>query len=181
MGLWQSGETFSQTVTSNQQRDWFYRHNNFLSTGNYRLWVQSKIVEQLSPPSPQIEMKVERTAFQFGVSRISYEIFYQVIIIILFFSFLGLIGYIIFYGYHGRKKHLQFLKEMREVEEAVRRGFALLRRDIQAELDYERKTRPEKSFTPEEKLREEQTLKDLEEIEKYIGKEVLDVWETERS
>jgi len=176
----QSGETFSETVTSDKQGDWFYRHNTFLAAGNYRLWVQSKIADQVSPPSPQIEIKVEKTAFQFGVSRISYEIFYQGLIIVLLFPLLGLIGYIIFYGYHGRKKHLQFLKEMREVEESIRRGFAVLRRDIQAELDYERKTRPEKSFTPEEKLREAQTLKDLEEIERSIGKEVLDVWETER-
>ena len=65
---------------------------------------------------------------------------------------------------------------MREVQEALRRGFAILRRDIEAELAYERKTRPKKSFTPEEKTKEEQTMKDLEAVEQCIGKEVLDVW-----
>lgn len=177
----QSGETLSETVTSDKRGDWFYRHNTFLPSGNYRLWVQSKIADQISPPSPQIEMKVERAAFQFGSSRISYETFYKGIIILLFFLFLGLIAYILFHGYRGRKKHIQFLKEMREVEEAIRRGFDIVRHDIEAELAYERKTRPKKSFTPEEKAKEEQILKDLEEVERHIGKEVLDVWEIERT
>ncbi len=177
----QSGETISQIVFSDKRGDWFYRHNTFLASGNYRLWVQSKIADQMSPPSPQIEMKVEGTAIQFGVSRISYETLYKGIIIVLFLSFLGLIGYILSLGYYGRRKHIQFLKEMREAEEAIRRGFAVLRRDIEAELAYERKTRPKKSFTPEEKAKEEQTLKDLEIIERNIGKEVLDIWETEHT
>jgi len=177
----QSGETMSQIVLSDKRGDWFYRHNTFLASGNYRLWAQSKILDQMSPPSPQIEMKVEQTAIQFGVSRISYETLYKGISVVLFLLFLGLIGYILFLGYHGRKKHIQFLKEMREVEEALRRGFAILRRDIEAELAYERKTRPKKSFTPEEKAKEEQTLKDLEAVEQCIGKEVLDVWETEHA
>lgn len=177
----QSGETISQIVTSDERGDWFYRHHTFLASGNYRLWVQSKIANQISPPSPQTEMKVGRTAIQFGASRISYETLYGGISIVLFLMFLALIGYILSLGYRGRKKHLQFLKEMREVEESIRRGFAILRRDIEAELAYERKIRPKKSFTPEEKAKEEQILKDLEAIEQHIGKEVLDVWEIEHT
>lgn len=176
----QSGETISQTVTSDERGDWFYRHHTFLSSGNYRLWVQGKIVDQMSPPSPQIEMKVEQAAIQFGASRISYETLYAGISLILFLIFLALIGYIILLGLRGRKKHLQFLKEMREVEESIRRGFSILRHDIEAELAYERKVRPKESFTPEEEAKEKQTMKDLEAIEQRIGKEVLDVWETER-
>jgi len=177
----QSGETMSQIVSSDKRGDWFYRHNTFLASGNYRLWAQSKILDQMSPPSPQIDMKVEQTAIQFGVSRISYETLYKGVSVVLFLLFLGLIGYILFLGNRGRKKHIQFSKEMGEVQEALRRGFAILRRDIEAELAYERKTRPKKSFTPEEKAKEEQTMKDLEAVEQCIGKEVLDVWETEHS
>jgi len=176
----QTGATRSETVTSDNRGDWFYRHSTFLSSGKYLLWAQSKIAEQVSPPSPQIEMNVQPTAIQFGASRISYEILYEGIIILLILILAVLIGYIIFHGYHGRKKRLQFIKEIREAEEAIRRGFAVLRRDIEAELAYERRTRPKRSFTPEEKAREAQTLKDLEEIERRIGKEVWDVWETER-
>jgi hypothetical protein len=175
----ESGETTSQIVTSDDKGDWFYRHDTFLASGNYRLWVQGKIVDQLSPPSPQIDMKVERAAIQFGASRVSYETLYAGISLVLFLIFLILIGYIIWLGLRGRKRHLQFLKEMREVEESVRRGFAVLRRDIESELAYERKVRPKKSFTPEEKAKEEQIIKDLEAIEQRIGKEVLDVWEIE--
>lgn len=176
----QTGETRSESVTSDNRGDWFYRGNTFLPSGKYLLWVQGKITDQESPPSPQIEMRVQPTAIQFGASRISYEILYEGIIILLFLVLALLIGYIIFHAYHGKKKYTQFVKEMREAEEAIRRGFAVLRRDIEAELAYERRTRPKRSFTVEEKAREAQTLKDLEEIEQRIGKEVWDVWETER-
>jgi len=176
----QTGETRSESVTSDNRGDWFFRYNTFLPSGKYLLWVQGKITDRESPPGPQVEMRVQPTAIQFGASRISYEILYEGIIILLFLVLALLIGYILFHGYHGRKKYTQFVKEMREAEEAIRRGFAVLRRDIEAELAYERKTRPKRSFTPEEKAREEQTLKDLEEIERHIGKEVLDIWETER-
>jgi len=176
----QTGETRSESVTSDNRGDWFYRYNTFLPSGKYLLWVQSKITDQESPPSPQVEMRVQPTAIQFGASRVSYEILYEGIIIVLFLVLALLIGYILFHGYHGRKKHIQFKKEMTEAEEAIRRGFAVLRRDIEAELAYERRTRPKKSFTPEEKAKEEQIQKDLEAVEQHIGKEVLDIWETER-
>jgi len=177
----QTGETISETLASDKQGDWFYRHDTFLATGKYILWGQSKVGDQISPPSPQVIMMVQPTAIQFGASRISFETLYLGIIIILFLILTGLTGYTLFHGYHGRKKHIQFKKEMREAEEAIRRGFALLRRDIEAELAYERKVRPKKSFTPEEKAKEEQIMKDLEVVERYIGKEVLDIWETEHS
>jgi len=176
----QTGATRSETVTSDNRGDWFYRHNTFLSSGKYLLWAQSKIAEQVSPPSPQIEMNVQPTAIQFGASRISYEILYEGIIVFLFLILALLIGYIIFHGYHGRKKHFQFIKEMREAEEAIRRGFAVLRRDIEAELAIVSKAKLKKKLSAEEKIREEQLLRDLAAIEQQIGKEVWDVWEVER-
>lgn len=177
----QTGETLSENVTSDKRRDWFYRHHTFLSSGNYLLWVQSKIGDQVSPPSPQIQMAVQPTAIQFGSSRLSYETIYGGISIVLFLALLGLTGYILFHGYHGRKKHIQFIKEMREAQEAIRRGFAVLRRDIEAELVLVRKAKLTKSLSAEEKIQEEQLRKDLAQVEQYISKEVLDIWETEHT
>ena len=175
----QNGETVSHTVISDKNADWFYRHDNFLLSGNYLLWVQSKIGDQLSPPSPQIRITVRQTAIQFGASRVSYETLYLIIVIILFLVVAGLAGYIIFHAYHGRKKHLHFVKELGEAKESVKRGFAVLKRDIQAEFDLIKKAKLEKPLSAEEKLKEEQLLKDLQEVERYIGKEIWDIQEAE--
>lgn len=143
------------------------------------LWAQMKLDEKLSPPSPQIQMTVRQTAIQFSATRLSYEILYLIFFTITLILAFGLVLYNIFHGIEGKKKYRQFMKEVREVEESVRRGFAVLRRDIRAELAIVRKARLSKSLSAEEKTKEEQFLKDLEGVEKYIGKEVWDVEHTE--
>lgn len=65
------------------------------------------------------------------------------------------------------------------MEESVRRGFAILRRDIQAEFDLVKKAKLKGDISEEEKFKEEQLLKDLQEVEKYIGKEIWDIEKSE--
>ncbi|MDZ4229681.1 MAG: hypothetical protein U1C53_00935, partial [Candidatus Veblenbacteria bacterium] len=69
---------------------------------------------------------------------------------------------------------------IREAEESVRRGFAVLKRDIQAELNVVRKAKLSKQLSAEEHAREAELMKDLDWVEKYIGKEVWDVEQAER-
>ena len=171
----QSGETLSESAQSDKKGEWFYRHPTFLSSGNYLLWTQTKVGEELSPPSPQIQMAVRPTAIQFGASRLSYETLYLIIVIILLIVIAGLASFIIFYTYHGRKKSKHFWKEIKEAEDAIHRGFAVIRRDIEAELALIKKVKLNKNLSAEEKVKEEQLLKDLEQIERYIGKEIWDV------
>ena len=64
------------------------------------------------------------------------------------------------------------MKEVGEVEEAVRHGFAVLKRDIEAEITAVRRAG---RLTTEEKRREKELLDDLERIRKEIGKEILDI------
>ena len=68
-----------------------------------------------------------------------------------------------------------FAKEMREAEESIRRGFAVLRRDIEAELGVVKKAKMDKDLSAEEKQKEAQLMKDLDWVQRYIGKEVWDV------
>jgi len=174
-----TGETLSQVVQSDNRGDWFYRHNSFLSSGDYLLWVQSKLGEQISPPSPQIQLSVQPTAIQFGASRISYEILYLSVSVLLFVLLVGVGGYTLRHARTARRKHREFMVEVREAEESIRRGFAVLRRDIQAELAIIDKARLSKDLSEEEKKSEAQLLKDLEWAQQYIGKEVWDIKETE--
>jgi hypothetical protein len=175
----QTGETSSFRVTSDKRGDWFYRHSTFLTSGNYVLWTQSKIADRLSPPSPQLNMSVRATAIQFGASRISYETFYLGIIIILFILLVVLASYIIFHAYHLRRKQSVFMKEIKEAEEAIKRGFAVLRRDIQAELAVVKEAKMNKELAAEARQKERQLLEDLEEVERHIGKEVFDIEKAE--
>lgn len=174
----QTGETISETVNSDKKGNWFYRYPTFLSTGNYILWAQTKLGEQISPPSPQIQMNVRPTAIQFGGSRLSYESLYFFIAISLLLMLIALILFIGYHLYHGRKKHKIFEKEVREAEESVRRGFAVLKRDIEAELVAVRKAGPN-GLSKEVKQKEQQLLRDLESIGEHISKEVWDIERTE--
>ncbi|MDP3975280.1 MAG: cohesin domain-containing protein [Candidatus Jorgensenbacteria bacterium] len=170
-----TGETESHVVVADRRGDWFYRHGAFLGSGNYLLWAQSRFGDATSPPGPQIQLAVRPTAIQFGASRLSYESLYLIILLILLFATAGLTGYIVYHGLHAREKRKLLTKEIREAEESVRRGFAVLRRDIEAELAVIKRAKMKSELKSEEQARETQLLKDLEWAEKYVGKEVWDI------
>lgn len=171
----QTGETFDLKAPVDKAGNWFYSHSQFLPTGEYLLWTQSKVGDNLSVPSPQFKMDVAQTAVQFGASRISYETLYLIFAIILLIIVLGLLAFIGFHAYHGRKKNLRFHKEIKEVNEALKMGFAVLRRDIERELGLINQAKPGRKLAAEEKRKEQELIADLEWVEKEIGKELLDV------
>ncbi len=170
-----TGETNSQSVESGLSGDWFYRHTGFLSTGEYLLWTQSKMGEKLSPPSPEMRMMVKQTALQFGSNRLSYEAIYLFLIILLVVGIIGLSIFITFHLYHGRIKHKKLKKEIREAEESIRRGFAVLRRDIEAELALVRQANLGGALLVQERHIETQLLNDLDIVQKRIGQEIWDI------
>ncbi len=170
-----TGETFSQYTESDNKGDWFYRHTAFLSPGNYLLWAQGKTGEELSPPGPQVQMTVNRTAVSFGGGRLSYEAIYLFIIILLSLCILGLGVFIVYHYYHGRKKHKELKKDIERAEESIRRGFAVLKRDIEAELGVFRKVNLSAELSNEEKNKEAQLLSDLNIIQKRIGQEIWEI------
>lgn len=177
----QTGETFNENIISDSKGNWFYRHPTFLTSGEYLLWTQSKLGEESSPPSPQIQMTVQKTAIQFGTSRFSYETMYLIIAILFLLVIAGLMIFILYHTYHGRKKHKLFWKEVREAEESIRRGFAVLKRDIEAELAVIHKVSLSDSISQEAIQKETHLLKDLDAIQKHISKEVWDIEQTEYS
>ena len=174
-----SAATISETTKADKSGRWFYRHNTFLTPGSYLLWTQTKVGDQLSPPSAQIAMSVETTALHFGATRISFTTLYLTLTILFAIVILLLLAFIIIRFRHARRKHKAFLQEIEEAEASVRRGFAVLNRDIQSQLALIHQTKTSKILTDEEKAREEQLLKDLQDIEQYVSKEIWDVKELE--
>jgi len=171
----QTGETFSESIEADENGDWFYRHGAFLSPGEYLLWVQGKFGDQFSPPSSQEKMTVKQTAIEFGGNRLSYEALYLFFVILLLLGVGGLVIFIVFHFYHGRKKYRKLKKEVREAEESVKRGFAVLRHDIEAELEVVRKINMSAELSAEEKQKEATLLNDLNFVQKRIGKEIWEI------
>lgn len=173
-----SGEAVSHAVKTDASGAWFYSLPDFLNSGKYSVWTQLKIKEEFSPPSSKRDLVVAPTAIQFGGNRVSYEEFYFTILAIVTVILLSILIFIAYHFYHQRLKHRRLIKEVREAEESVRRGFSVLRRDIEAELEIVRKMKLDKELRVEERMREEKLMKDLEEVSTYIGKEV---WEVEQN
>jgi hypothetical protein len=174
----QSGETYTATVTSDDKGDWFYRNSTFLPSGKYILWAQSKVGNQLSAPSPQQNMSVVTTGIEFGSSRLSIDALYLIFVILLFLLVLGLVIYIGYHAHHGRKKHKLLLGEIQAAEESLRRGFAVIKRDLAQELVVIQKAKLRGELSLELQDKEKQLQLDMEEIEARIGKEI---WELEKS
>lgn len=170
-----TGETANYEVSSDEYGDWFYTHDTFLSSGDYLLWAQSKVGEATSAPGPQVELSVRPTAIQFGSSRLAYDVLYQIALVLLVIV-TAILGRMILQGRKRvRRGHERLMKEVREAEDAVHRGFAVLRRDIQQELAIIGKAKLERSLRAEEQEREAQLLTDIADIERKIGKEIEDI------
>lgn len=173
----ENGDIQNYRVVSDAEGSWFYRANEFLDPGRYVLWTQGARGEELSPPSPQVSLTVASHAIQVGSSRVSYEMIYAIAVVVLLIVVLVLAWAIVHHYRHGKRKHERFLGEKAKIEESIRRGFALLRRDIEEEIRMLRHTSQGQALSPEEKDREEQLLKDLDTVKRHIGDEI---WELEK-
>ncbi len=173
----EDGQTVSHRLAADEQGAWFYRETNFLQTGSYLVWAQAGRGEELSPPSPQVTISVAAHAVQLGSSRFSYEAIYFIMMLLLATIVLILLILIWYHYHHGSRKHAKFAEEKAKIEESIRRGFALLRRDIEEEAELMRHMKLTKEFTAQEQRREEQLMKDLEAVKRHIGEEV---WELEK-
>lgn len=167
-----TGETISENITPDKNGEWFYRHNTFLSPGDYVLWTQGKYGEVFSPPSAQNQLSVNRTALAFGANRLNYETIYLFFVMVLLFGVIGLCIFILYHTYHGRRKHKEFKEEIKKVEESIRIGFAVLQRDIGAELAILHKLKSTEGLSNEEKDKELELLKDLDDVSRRIGREL---------
>jgi len=170
-----TGEVRNFTSVTDKKGDWFYASSDFLPVGSYVLWAQASVGTLESPPTPREEIEVEKTAINLGSSRISYEVLYG------FLSLLFLVATLIlliraYYYYHKTKlKHSLLMKEISEAEESIRRGFAMIKRDIENELSSIAKIKVSSQIRTEEQEREKQLLSDLRTVEENIGKEVWDI------
>ena len=117
-------------------------------------------------------------AFQIGFLKLSYEIIYFVLALLLFLIVITLAILNIYHYYQAKGKYTRLIKEIKEAEEAIKQGFATLQNDITQELAVIHQVKLTKSLSREEEAKEEQLLKDLREITQHIKKEVADIGKT---
>lgn len=170
------GNAYDFTTSSDKRGDWTYRHESFLEGGKYILWAHVRAGGQLSGPSPQVEMDVKPIALNWGNSRITYQSLYIGMILALFGIVLALLIYIIVHAILVRRRRLQFAHSLRQAEDAIKRGFIALHRDIEAELILIKQAHLPDGLAGEQKVREQQLQEDLKNIESLVGKEM---WEVE--
>jgi predicted Holliday junction resolvase-like endonuclease len=163
-----TGELWSYRTPTASDGEWFYRHDALLPAGGYLLWTQAVQGAEMSPPGPQLGLAVDSQALQFGASRLSYQSIYLVIIFILTFALILLLIDIAVHSRRIKHKRAKLREEIRQAEEAIRRGFAVLQRDITHELR-----------GAHEHAHRERLLADLAQVEKYVGKEVWDLEKAE--
>jgi hypothetical protein len=176
----ETGTTLSETAVTDKTGAWFYSLPQFLDAGHYIVWTQLKVAEQTSPPSARMDLVVAETAIQIGSYRLSYQDFYFILLLVFAVAFLALLSFFLYHTYHFRTKTRRLNEMIKEAEESVRRGFSVLRHDIELELNLIRKAKLSKELSVEEKLREEKLLKDLDVVSNYIGREVWKVEEAEK-
>lgn len=176
----ETGAALTETATTDKTGAWFYSLPQFLDAGNYIVWTQLKVAGESSAPSPRMDLKVARTAVQLGSNRLSYEDLYFILFLIFLSAFAGTLFFVVYHGYHFKMKSRALAEALRNAGESVRRGFSVLRRDIEAELAVVRRAKLRKELSAEEKLREERLLKDLEDVNRYVGKEIWDAEEAEK-
>jgi len=171
----ETGEVLAFNAVSDNFGDWFYSHPRFLNSGQYIVWVQAQVDNELSPPSAQFKLTVEPAAIKIGISQLSYKAIYFIISLILFVGLLILIGYLIYYVSQGRKKHQILIKEIKEAEQALAYGFLILKHDIEKELDSIDRLRLKGEVIDELDGRRQKLLADLNWIQQNIGKEIKDI------
>jgi len=177
----EGGATRSYEVTTDARGAWFYSIPEFLSRGRYTLWTQLKTNEILSPPGPQLNIDVMTTALQLGKKRFGYEGMYLIAALGFLAALLIIIAFAAMHFRAHRKKSQRLAKEIAEAETSIRRGFAVLRRDIFAELEAFRQVKKPDDMTPQDREREAKILQDLQWVENYIGKEIWDIEHLEKT
>jgi cbb3-type cytochrome oxidase subunit 3 len=171
----EGGDTQNFITRADENGAWFYTHPTFLREGAYRSWAQMKVGDQLSPPGPQVAFHIVSTALRIGSLRISFETLYLGTAVFFLLLVLGIAWFALYHFRHFRHKRARLTKEIREAVEEARRGFILLRQDIQEELGFIARIKKSRELNEEERRREEKLMQDLNLVEQHVMEELGDV------
>jgi hypothetical protein len=169
------GQAFDFASISDKRGDWIYRHNSFLPGGQYIVWAHAKNGQELSVPSPQVEIDVKPVAIHWGGSRVTYQTVYVIAIAALTVTSILLIIFIVIGLVLARRRRRQFANTVRLAEEGLKHGFMALKHDLEAELALMQRATLGGDMAGEANVRAEQLREDLKNIEGLVGREEAEI------
>ena len=172
-----TGETFSFVSKTDQKGDWFYISEEPIHAGEYRVWTQARVDALLSPTSPAIIVSVIPVTLRLGSSILTKETLYLFAVLVLLALFIAVTLYGLHHLREAKKKEKAIEREVMEAQQSIKLGFAILKRDIQAQIHASTKKGMSDSIRTEELGMEQKLLEDLAFVESHIGQEILDIKE----
>lgn len=166
----------SAQLSVDDNGSWFYTHKEFLSEGEYKIWARVRNIEGvLSEPTEPVVLDVLSAAIEIGSYRISFQSLYTGAIGLLSLLITIFVVVIVILSARIRGKHQRLKKEVWDIHQSVKKGFEILKDDIQKELVVLQKLEKDRTLTSEEKARQAKLLADLDFVANYIEREVVDV------
>ncbi len=169
-----NGQPFQvQTVKSEDKGMFVFIAEEKLEKGLYEFWAEVESEKGVkSEPSEKIAVTARTNPFiEIGTKAIS---ILAVLIPLILMTFALLFS--AWWGWHkfaGFRKKIR--KEVYEAEQALRRSFAVLHRDIRQYLTFLEKSAQKRKPTEEENRLLKKISQDLDESEYLIGKEIEDI------
>jgi hypothetical protein len=158
-----NGGIINRQTKTDESGQWFYSHSSFLSKGDYIVWTQLRVGDDLiSPPSSKIEFEVSATALQLGQKRINLETLYAIFTAIFIIISVLLMAFIIYHARQHKIKNGALVQELILAEKMILHDFTELKKEIKARL----------ASSVHKKEKQTQLLRDLNIVERRIEEEL---------
>jgi len=171
------GEIIKQwEVFSNKEGDWSLVKEELFRSGIYKIFVKTEDKRgAISNPSEVCFVKVILGGISIGPLILSYKTLTLVGLI-----FLILLLVFISYLFRKIRKTRKLIEiETLDLKKKFYKEYNELKSNIEKELEEFKKLTKERELTPEEKKRQEELLKDLEDVERVLKEELKDIEEIE--
>ncbi|OGZ40800.1 MAG: hypothetical protein A3I20_02225 [Candidatus Portnoybacteria bacterium RIFCSPLOWO2_02_FULL_40_15] len=163
----------SRTTRSDKDGNFIFAADEKPKDGVYGFWAE--VMDERgakSLPTEKITIAVKPSAFL----RIGSKTINLLSVAVPIIALIVLMLFVVWYGWHKFnlfKKRLR--KEVGEAEQALHKAFNLLREEIQEQIKLLEKTRNKRGLTKEEQKILKQLKKDLDDAERFVGKELKDI------
>ena len=176
----ETGDTYSGSAKTGSDGSWFYSFPQLLDAGHYIAWTELSSGNVTSPPSARVDIAVAPTALEIGNTRLDYQEIYLALFLVTLLVVIVLLAFFIHSVRRLRGSRSRLEAAIQEAESSLRRGFSVLRKDIEREFVHIQKVKGERELAPAELAREEKVKKDLADVNEYVGREIWKIEEEEK-
>lgn len=160
-------------IRADDKGEWIFSTMEFLETGIYYLFAKAKDERgAMSEFSPKQEVEVTFSGIALGSLLITFKNLTLFLVILL----LLLVILAIYFVNKNLSTKKTLNRETKEAEESLHRGFNELRRNIEREIEGLEIVKSKRELGEKEKEIIKNLREDLKEVEKYIGKEIKDIY-----